>query len=154
MSKSPPAADAARSRTMSRIKGKNTSIEVSLRKALWRAGIRYRVNYAELPGAPDIAIPKYQVAIFCDGEFWHGKDWATKKDKLHSNRDYWVAKIERNMRRDFEVSGQLGTMDWTVIRFWGSEIHNNLGDCVGVVQQAIFQSEYDSCETDWDFGDI
>ena len=71
-----------RSKTMSRIKGKDTSIEVSLRKALWAEGIRYRKNYKGLPGRPDIAITKYKIAIFCDSEFFHGKDWEQLKEKL------------------------------------------------------------------------
>lgn len=86
-----------RSRTMSHIKGKDTSIEVILRKALWHKGIRYRKNYKKLPGTPDIAITKYRIAIFCDSEFFHGYNWEVKKQKLGHNREYWIKKIERNM---------------------------------------------------------
>ena len=107
MGKSPPTDDANRRYIMSRIRNKDTSIEVSLRKALWGAGIRYRKNYREIPGAPDIAITKYQIAIFCDGEFWHGKDWETKKARIKSNRDYWIEKIERNINRDSETDRTL-----------------------------------------------
>jgi DNA mismatch endonuclease (patch repair protein) len=78
---------------MSRIRSNDTSIEVSLRRALWRAGIRFRKNYKMLPGAPDIVLTKYRIAIFCDGEFWHGKDWNKKKNWIKSNRDYWIRKI-------------------------------------------------------------
>ena len=91
-----------RSQTMSHIKGKNTSIEILLRKSLWHRGIRYRKNYKKLPGTPDIAITKYKIAIFCDSEFFHGHNWEIKKQKLGNNREYWIKKIERNMARDRE----------------------------------------------------
>lgn len=151
MGKSPPTNDPKRSRIMSRIKNKNTSIEVSLRKALWHSGIRYRKNYSKLPGAPDIAITKYQIAVFCDGEFWHGKDWESKKLRIQSNRDYWLPKIARTMSRDNEVSKQLYGMGWTVIRFWGSDIHNDLPGCVEFVRDAILQSKIAACGNDLDF---
>jgi DNA mismatch endonuclease (patch repair protein) len=68
-----------RSRNMGCIKSQNTSIEKMLRKALWHEGIRYRKNFKTLPGKPDIVITKYKIVIFCDGEFWHGKDWNNKE---------------------------------------------------------------------------
>ena len=128
---------AIRSRTMSRIKSKNTSIEVTLRRALWREGIRYRKNYKKLPGTPDIAITKHQIAVFCDGEFWHGKDWAKCKPRLITNREFWVGKIERNMSRDRQNEWELGRLGWTVIRFWGMEIKKDLRGCVKDVKLAI-----------------
>ena len=87
------------SENMRRIKSKDTSIELLLRKRLWQEGIRYRKNYSCLPGKPDIAITKYKIAIFCDGEFFHGKDWNTLKQRLSKgqNSKYWVDKIERNI---------------------------------------------------------
>jgi len=85
-----------RSDTMRRIRSRDTGIEVRLRKALWHRGVRYRKNYKALPGTPDIAITKHRLAVFCDGEFWHGKDWGERKALLKGNRDYWVEKIERN----------------------------------------------------------
>ena len=93
------------SKNMSRIRGKDTSIEITLRKALWKQGIRYRKNYKKLPGSPDIAITKYKLAIFCDSEFFHGKDWDILKPRLAAgkNPDYWVKKIERNRERDVEI---------------------------------------------------
>ena len=143
MGKSPPATDLQRSRNMSRIKSKDTSIELALRKALWRSGIRYRKNYANLPGKPDIAITKHQIAVFCDGEFWHGKDWTARKDRIHTNRAYWVAKIERNIRRDIEIDRLLYGMGWTVIRFWGRDILSHVDQCINEVKYAIYQSEMD-----------
>ena len=138
--------DAVRSRTMSRIRSKNTSIEVSLRKALWHSGIRYRVNYKKLPGTPDIAITKHKIAVFCDGEFWHGKDWKTKTANIKSNREYWLSKIERNIVRDNETNKALSFCGWTIIRFWGDEIRNNLNGCVEDVKDALLQTGIDAAD--------
>ena len=149
MGKSPPTNDLKRSHTMSRVKNKNTSIEVSLRKALWHSGIRYRKNYNKLPGAPDIAITKYRIAVFCDGEFWHGKDWDAKKPKIQSNRDYWINKIERNISRDYETGRLLYGMGWIVVRFWGMEIRDNLSGCVEEISDLIFQAKIDAHNIDW-----
>ena len=121
---------------MKYIHSKNTKIEVILRKALWNAGFRYRKNYEKLPGKPDIALTKYKIAIFCDGEFFHGKDWEVLKPKLEkgNNPDFWIKKITRNQQRDEEVNKQLLFMGWTVIRFWGNEIKKNPEQCVKVVE--------------------
>lgn len=125
---------------MKYIHSKNTKIEVILRKALWNAGFRYRKNYDKLPGKPDIALTKYKIAIFCDGEFFHGKDWEVLKPKLEkgNNSDFWIKKITRNQQRDDEVNKQLLFMGWTVIRFWGNEIKKNPEQCVKVVEETIF----------------
>lgn len=107
---------------MSRIRGKDTSIEIKLRKALWQKGFRYRKNVKDLPGRPDIALTKFKIAIFCDSEFFHGKDWDSLKEKLKNgkNPDYWIPKIERNMQRDREKDAALKGAGWTVIHFWGT----------------------------------
>jgi DNA mismatch endonuclease (patch repair protein) len=126
-----------RSYTMSRIRGESTSIEIAFRKALWREGIRYRKNYKALPGKPDIAITKWKIAVFCDGGFWHGKDWKRAKSKIKSNREYWIAKIERNLKRDKEVNQDLKRLGWTVLRFWDKDIKKNLGACVEEVRDAM-----------------
>ena len=125
---------------MKYIHSKNTKIELILRKALWNAGFRYRKNYEKLPGKPDIALTKYKIAIFCDGEFFHGKDWEVLKPKLEkgNNPDFWIKKITRNQQRDEEVNKQLLFMGWTVIRFWGNEIKKNPEQCVKVVEETIF----------------
>ena len=128
-----------RHKIMSRIKSSNTSIEVLLRKALWHEGIRYRKNYNILPGKPDIAITKYKIAIFCDGEFWHGKDWETKKKSIKTNSEYWVNKIDRNIMRDNENDRKLVNMGWIVFRFWGNEINKKLEDCVKEIKEAIYE---------------
>ena len=134
-----------RSNTMKKIKGKDTSIEVILRKALWAKGYRYRKNYKKLPGTPDIVLTKYRIAIFCDSEFFHGKDWNELKVKLEkgNNPDYWVAKIGRNIQRDKEKDMLLNFMGWTVIHFWGNDIKKNLDECIKVIEEAIMQSNID-----------
>ena len=85
---------------MSKIKLKGGKAETILAKALWQQGYRYRKNDKRLPGSPDIAILKHHIAVFVDGEFWHGKDWETRKERLKRNREYWIEKIEENMARD------------------------------------------------------
>jgi DNA mismatch endonuclease (patch repair protein) len=131
---------------MSRIKSKDTSIEVMLRKALWRKGVRYRKNYGKLPGSPDIAITKYQIAVFCDGEFFHGYDWENRKEQLDTNKEYWTQKIQRNIARDKEVNDKLQAQGWIVIRFWGRDIKKNLSACVSDVQESILEKIIDSYE--------
>ena len=129
-------------KNMSKIRGKDTSIEVVLRKALWHRGFRYRKNYKGLPGRPDIVLTKYRIAIFCDSEFFHGKDWEILKPRLEKsdNSQYWISKISRNRERDEDVNKQLLFQGWTVIRFWGKEIQNNTDQCVKVVEEAIFDN--------------
>lgn len=102
----------------------DTRHELLLRRMLWRAGCRFRKNVPELPGKPDIAFPRVKLAIFCDGDFWHGKDWRNRRAKLESgsNPRYWVDKIERNMERDSENTRLLQDAGWTVMRFWESDI--------------------------------
>ena len=145
---------AVRSRTMSRIKGSDTKIEIAFRKALWRDGIRYRKNYKKLPGKPDIAITKHKIAIFCDGEFWHGKDWNSARDKLHTRREFWVGKIERNIERDTNNERRLAAMGWTVLRFWGKDIEKNLELCVAEVRDAILQARVDSAAVEDVYGSV
>lgn len=128
-----------RRKCMQNIKGKDTSIEIKLRKALWHKGYRYRKNYKKLPGTPDIAITKYKIAIFCDSEFFHGKDWQIVKPRLMqgNNPDYWISKIERNKERDSEINKKLTYLDWTVIRFWGEDIKKDIEGCVEVVREVV-----------------
>lgn len=125
---------------MKQIKNKDTKIEIILRKALWKKGIRYRKNYNKIPGKPDIAITKYKIAIFCDSEFFHGKDWEQLQMQIKRGRnpDFWVEKISRNRERDSEVDMQLRALDWEVIRFWGRDITKKVDECVRVVEEKIF----------------
>ena len=88
------------SRRMSHVHLKKGKAETLLAKALWHKGLRYKRNDKPLPGSPDIAVQKYHIAIFIDGEFWHGQNWDERKKKLNHNREYWVEKIEENIARD------------------------------------------------------
>ena len=132
---------AQRRKNMQHIKNKDTKIEVILRKALWKKGYRYRKNYKEIPGKPDIALTKYKIAIFCDGEFFHGKDWEILKPRLEksNNSQFWINKIHRNRERDEEINKQLLFMGWTVIRFWGTDIQKNLDECIRVIEETIWK---------------
>lgn len=131
-----------RRKNMQRIKSKDTSIELLLRKELWRRGYRYRKNYKKLPGKPDIALTKYKIAIFCDSEFFHGKDWEVLKPRLEKgdNSEYWIKKISRNRERDEEINKKLLFEGWTVIRFWGRDIKKHLEECVKVIEEAIWDT--------------
>lgn len=128
---------------MQHIRSKDTKIEIQLRKALWRKGYRYRKNCKDIPGNPDIALTKYKIAIFCDGEFFHGKDWEVLKPRLEksNNGEYWISKISRNRERDDEVNKRLLFEGWTVIRFWGNDIKKYVDECVKVVEETVFDTQ-------------
>lgn len=137
-----------RRKCMSHIRSKDTGIELALRKALWNKGYRYRKNFKALPGTPDIVLTKYRIAIFCDSEFWHGKDWDVLKPRLlrGKNSDFWIKKIERNRERDVENDKKLLFMDWIVVRFWGEEILKNTDQCVRVIEETIFEERIQNTE--------
>lgn len=122
-----------RSKTMSKIRAKNSRPEMVFRRALWRQNVRYRTHVKRFPGTPDIVIKKYKLAIFVDGAFWHGYNWELQKKRIKSNRDFWIPKIERNMQRDAQNKEALETAGFTVMRFWEHEIMNNLATCVNQV---------------------
>ena len=92
---------------MRQVKNKNSAIELTLRKELWRRGLRYRKNVKTIFGKPDIAFIGKKIAIFCDSEFWHGYAWEITQDEFQSRRDFWIPKIERNIQRDKEVIERL-----------------------------------------------
>lgn len=126
-----------RHKNMQAIKSKDTSIELLLRKRLWNEGIRYRKNYNRVCGKPDIAITKYKIAVFCDSEFWHGKDFEKSVERIGTNSDYWQLKIKRNIERDISVTNALAEAGWTVLRFWGKDIVENADDCINKIKEAI-----------------
>ncbi len=135
-----------RHRNMKNIKNKDTGIEVTLRKALWSKGYRYRKNDKKLPGKPDIVLSKYKIAIFCDSEFFHGKDWEVLKPQLEKgkNAEFWIKKISGNQQRDEEVNKQLQYLGWTVIRFWGKDIMKRTDECIQVIEETIFDMMLDA----------
>lgn len=141
-----------RHKNMQNIKSKDTKIEVQLRKALWAKGYRYRKNDKKLPGKPDIVLGKYKIVIFCDSDFFHGKDWEVLKPRLEkgTNPEYWVKKIENNRRRDDEINKELTFEGWTVIRFWGKDIKNKLDECIKVIEDIIWEQKMEEAEDeDW-----
>ena len=115
---------------MGKIRSKNTKPEMAFRKALWAAGYRYRIDSRKLIGRPDIVLNKYKTVVFIDGEFWHGHNWEERKQKIKTNLDFWIAKIERNRQRDAEVNTELKRMGIKVFRFWENEIKIELDRCV------------------------
>ena len=133
-----------RKKNMQHIKSKDTKIEIALRKALWNKGYRYRKNYCLLPGKPDIVLTKYKIAIFCDSEFFHGKDWEVLKPQLEKgkNADFWIKKISKNQQHDDDINKQLQFLGWTVIRFWGKDIMKKTDECIQVIEENIFEQKY------------
>ena len=126
-----------RKKNMQAIKSKDTEIELILRKELWSRGYRYRKNYKKLIGKPDIALTKYKIAVFCDSEFWHGKNYQESTDRIETNSEYWKQKIKRNMERDREVDRQLEADGWTVLRFWEKDIRKETERCISIIEDAI-----------------
>ncbi len=111
-------------------KGKGTKLEILFGKLLWNAGVRYRKNDKTVFGTPDFSIRKMKIAIFCDGEFWHGRNWETRKSDHKSNCEFWCSKIERNIERDKEVNEYLNAHGWKVFRFWETEIIKEPDKCL------------------------
>ncbi len=125
---------------MSKVRLKNGKAETILAKRLWHEGYRYRRNYKKLPGSPDIALTKYRVAVFIDGEFWHGENWEERKAKLKHNREYWIEKIEENMARDKRVDAQLQEMGWTTVHFWEKQVLKHTDECMKeIIKQLLFR---------------
>ncbi len=128
------------SKTMSRIKGKDTGLEMKLRKACYEAGIPYRLYSKKVPGHPDLSSQKYKVAVFCDSEFWHGYLFNINEKKIKWNREYWIPKIKRNIERDLEVDMELKKKGYTVLRFWGRMIEKDLATCVKEIELAYIRN--------------
>lgn len=122
---------------MSRVKNKDSDIEIMLRKKLRERGIIYRKNVRKIYGNPDIAFIGLKIAVFCDSEFWHGFDWENRKKDFKSNQEFWIPKIERNIERDKEVTEKLESEGWIVLRFWGKEIKKETDKCADIIQETI-----------------
>ena len=127
----------SRSENMRRIRSKDTSIEIKLRKALWHRGFRYQKNCKGIIGKPDICFKGKKIAVFCDSEFWHGKYLTEGKYIPKTDAEYWIPKITRNIERDKEVNSALIEQGWIVLRFWGKKILKNTDECVAKITQAI-----------------
>ena len=120
-----------RSAVMRRVKGKNTSPERAVRKALTALDARYRLHRKDLPGKPDIVLPGRRLALFVHGCFWHGHDCARGSRVPKQNRDYWIGKVARNRARDAEVRAALATLGWRVETIWECD----LKDATGLVER-------------------
>ncbi len=122
-------------RIMSAIKQRDTEPELLLRRAIWSKGLRFRKNYKKLIGKPDIVFTRAKIVIFCDGDFWHGHNWAVRgmgslENELEGYSEFWKSKIQSNIARDIYVNKKLSEEGWTVIRIWESDIRNNLDEIV------------------------
>ena len=136
---------------MSKVKLKGGKAESMLAKALWHHGYRYRRNDKRLPGSPDLAILRHRIAVFVDGEFWHGKDWEARKGRLQRNREYWIEKIEENITRDYRNDQLLLQHGWIPVHFWEKDILKKMDECIAeiddvVLSQIVEQTEIVSIE--------
>lgn len=134
--------EATVSYTMSRIRGKDTSIEIKLRKALYEKGCNYRCNSKYIFGHPDISFKSVKVVVFADSEFWHGKDFDENASKIKSNTSYWIPKIKRNIERDKEVNERLTKEGYLIFRFWGNDIDKHLDECVDKIIEGLKDRGY------------
>lgn len=102
-------------------------------------GLRYRKNVRNLPGKPDIVFPSVKVVVFCDGDFWHGRNWQVLQEKLlhGTNSDYWIAKIQRNMERDLLNNEILKRDGWLVIRVWEKDIKADVRRVAGNIKTSV-----------------
>lgn len=126
-----------RRKNMQAVKNKDSQIELTLRKALWERGLRYRKNVNKIFGHPDVAFIGLKVAVFCDSEFWHGHDWKNRKNDIKSNREFWINKIERNIQRDKEVTAALEADGWIVLRYWGKDIMARTSEIAEEIEKIV-----------------
>ena len=123
-----------RSLIMAKIKSKDTTPEKMLRLALWHKGIRYRKNWNNLPGKPDIALTRRKIAIFIDGDFWHARGHQSNPgEQVDTNKKFWQKKLARNVERDKEVNDELTELGWLVLRFWESDVKKDLEKCIETI---------------------
>ena len=123
---------------MSSVKNRNTDLEKKLCCALRDVGIvSFCQNDRTVFGSPDIVFKSRKIAVFCDGDFWHGRNWESAKNDIKSNKAFWIDKIESNIKRDLEVNERLRKEGWLVLRFWGSQIKTDVMSCVKSIQNAL-----------------
>ena len=134
---SPASATASRIARASSNK-RDTKPELLLRRALWKKGLRYRVDVASMPGRPDVVFPSARLAVFCDGDFWHGRDFQRRVAKLARghNASYWVLKIKSNAARDRRLGRLLTGKGWQVLRFWESDIRADPTVAAEIIRKA------------------
>lgn len=118
---------------MSQIRSQDTKIEVALRSALFREGLRFRKNFAAVLGRPDVVLVTPRIAIFCDSSFWHGRDLVALEKRLRTNKAFWLNKIRKNVARDRAVDSGLASQGWLVLRFWEEDLNKELRKCIAAV---------------------
>ncbi|MCL2887749.1 MAG: very short patch repair endonuclease [Elusimicrobia bacterium] len=126
-----------RRKNMQAVKSDGTGIELALGKALREKGYRYRKNCKNITGKPDFVLRKYNLIIFCDSEFWHGKDWKKTVARIGTHKKYWHQKIENNIKRDKKVNRLLKKDGWKVLRFWGTQIIKETDKCIKKIEKTI-----------------
>jgi DNA mismatch endonuclease (patch repair protein) len=126
-----------RSKTMRAVKSKDTGPELALRSACHRLGLRHRKHRRDLPGTPDFMYPSARVAVFVDGDFWHGRKWLAGGRPPRTNTGAWVAKFARNALRDAKADAELLCMGWLPLRVWGSDVGRRPAACARLVRMAV-----------------
>ena len=132
-------ASAASSQTKRNNKRRDTMHELMLRRELWRMGLRFRKNVETLPGKPDIVFSSARVVVFCDGDFWHGRNWKALRPKLNlgTNAAYWSAKISSNIVRDKLNTALLRKDGWYVIRLWETDIKQDPVGAASFIKRTV-----------------
>ena len=115
-----------RSHIMSRVRSRDTAPELQVRRTVWAAGYRYRLHVRNLPGAPDLTFPRYRLAVFVHGCFWH-QHGCRRSKRPSSNRDYWNRKLDSNIDRDARNLAELEAMDWTAATVWECSLASDVG---------------------------
>jgi DNA mismatch endonuclease, patch repair protein len=126
-----------RRKNMQAIRSKGTKDEILLAKSLWHRGHRYRKNDKKVFGKPDLTFKRNKLAVFVDSEYFHGKNWGKEKFRIKTNRDFWWAKIESNIKRDKKVNEELERQGWKVLRFWSKGIRRNLASCINQIEENL-----------------
>jgi DNA mismatch endonuclease (patch repair protein) len=134
-----PASSRASSAAQAASRKRDTGCEILLRAALWRRGLRYRIDVATLPGRPDIVFSAKRVLVFCDGDFWHGRKLRQRLQRLEHghNSTYWVAKIVANVARDRRHDRALRANGWLVLRYWESDVHRDVDGVADQIASAL-----------------
>lgn len=122
---------------MQAIRSSETTMELYLYDALLKYGVRFGKNVESIFGKPDLAIKKYKIAVFVDGEYFHGKNWSTSKFRIQTNREFWWKKIEGNIMRDKLVTKYLKHEGWKVLRFWSNDVKKNVSKCCERIMKEV-----------------
>ncbi len=122
---------------MSRIRSTGTKIELLLAQELRLLGVSYRKNVKTIKGKPDFAFIGLKVAVFCDSEFWHGKDFNSLEKRIGTNSEFWLTKIRNNISRDQNINDMLISSGWTVLRYWEKDIKKNVGAIAAEIKEIL-----------------